>query len=132
MAQGLKVRGLANVNRALRGVEKDTAKGIRKEIRDFAEPVRESAENLASTSITNIGVPWSRMRIGVLTHSIYVAPKQRGVKGKGRNRRRPNLSPLLMNRALQPALDRHAPELERDFNRMLERVSVKFNHSGRG
>jgi hypothetical protein len=31
---------------------------------------------------------------------------------------------------MEPALDQHAPDLERDFNEMLYRVAAKFNRSG--
>jgi hypothetical protein len=63
-------------------------------LRAAAEPVRADAERLAVETIPRIGVPWSRMRIGVTTTSVYLAPRQRGAKLP--KRRRPNLAALLL------------------------------------
>ena len=56
---------------------------------------------MAGSRITNIGGDWGQMRTGVLTRAIYVAPRQRNRGGD----RRPNLAGMLMDRAMQPALD---------------------------
>lgn len=127
MAGGLEVHGLANLNRALRLADKDVRLGIRSEFRTVAEPVRADAERLASASIRNLGVPWSQMRVGITQRSVYVVPKQRGVRRRGeRGRRRENLA-RLMYPPMQQALDRNEAETERRFNRMLEGVAGKFN-----
>lgn len=53
-------------------------------------------------------VPWWRMRVGVTTKLVYVAPVQRGVKVRGRDsRRRLQFANLLMDRAMEPALERN-------------------------
>jgi hypothetical protein len=67
------------------------------------------------------------MRIGVTRTLVYVAPRQRGVRGQG-PKRRPNLADLMMSRAMEPALERHAGELEANVERMLDRVADQFNH----
>lgn len=127
MASGVEVHGLRNLNRALRVASKDVRAGFRAEYRHVAEPVRQDAEVLARSSIRNLGVPWSQMRIGITQRAVYVVPKQRGVKGRGRQqRRRENLARLLYP-PMQKALDRNAAEVERRFNRMLEGVADKFN-----
>lgn len=124
----VRVRGLVELNRALRRTEKDVRLGIRKELRSVAEPIRSDAETLASSSIRNIGPNWSRMRVGLTVDTIYVAPRERGVKRRGeQRRRRPNMADLLMNRAMQPALERHKDDIERDFGRMLDRVADNFS-----
>lgn len=125
MPGGIRVDGLAETNRALRRTDRDVRLGVRKELRDVAEPVRRSAEQLASSEIRNAGTDWSRMRTGIRTDSVYVAPRKRGLK-KG-PRKRPNLAPLLMDKAMQPALDRHTPEIEREFGQMLDRVANNFS-----
>ncbi len=127
---GIQVRGLANVQRALRNAEKDTRLGIRNELREFAEPTRVTVESLAVARIPTVGLTWSRMRSGVTQRSIFVVPRQRGSKNK--TLKRTNFSRLMMDRAMQPALDQREPELVRDFNTMLNRVADKFNRSGSG
>lgn len=124
MADAIRVKGLADLNRALRLAEKDVRLGIRAEYRTVAEPVRADAESFAAASISNIGVPWSQMRIGVTQRAVYVVPKRRGVKK--RSRRRPNLAGLLYPQ-MQKALDVNTDEVERRFNAMLFGVAAKFN-----
>ena len=96
-----------------------TADRVDKDLRDAmksaAEPVRRDAEQLAVSNIRRIGIPWSRMRTGVTRHSVYVAPVERGVKSRTiRRGRRPNLKPLLLERAMDPALDQNADKVERE------------------
>lgn len=126
MAGEIRVKGLADLNRALAQADRDVRLGIRAEYRKVAEPVRADAEQLALGNISHIGVPWSRMRIGVTQRAVYVVPKQRGVRGKDRRRRRPNLAGLLYPQ-MQKALDQNAAEIERSFNQMLFDVASKFN-----
>ena len=128
MAGGIQVEGLVELNRALRRTDKDVRLGIRRELRSVAEPVKADAEALAVGRITNIGVEWSRMRIGQTAHAVYVVPKQRGVKSRARQKaRRPNLKTLLLDRAMEPALARNANRTEREFSRMLDRVADNFS-----
>ena len=126
MADAIRVKGLADLNRALAQADRNVRLGIRAEYRKVAEPVRSDAESLALANISHIGVPWSRMRIGVTQRSVYVVPKQRSTKGRSRSRRRPNLA-LLMYPQMQKALDRNADKVERSFNEMLFGVADKFN-----
>lgn len=121
----VRVRGLAELNRALRRTDRDVRAGIRKELRGVAEPVRAQAEQLAASEIRNIGHDWSRMRVGITTDTVYVAPRKRGVK-RGANKRK-NLAPLLMDRAMQPALDDNTGLVERRFEAMLGQVTDDFS-----
>lgn len=91
----------------------------------MAEPVRAEAASLAASSIRNIGPDWSRMRVGLTVDTVYVAPRQRGNKKGSRKRR--NLAPLLLERAMEPALDHHTGEIERAFGQMLDRVADNFS-----
>ena len=94
----------------------------------MAQPVADDAQRLASGSIRNLGDAWSRMRVGVISRGVYVAPKQRGVGRRGdRSRSRPNLAGRLMDEAMQPALDRNAGETERRFDDALGRVVNNFS-----
>lgn len=99
------VTGLGDLQRAFARCDPLLKRELRTELRKVAEPVASDAERLALAGITHIGIPWSRMRVGVTRRSVYVAPKQRGVKTRGRGRlRRPNLAPLLLERAMGPAV----------------------------
>src|SRR4051812_43239552 len=101
----LAVKGLRELNRAFAAADKETQVVLKKAEAAVAEPVRVEAEQLAVQTISGLrrtrGVPvWSLMRIGVTRTSVYVAPKKR----RGRpNLRRPNLAPLLMGQAMEPA-----------------------------
>lgn len=125
---GVRVKGLTELNRALKRTSKETRLGVRKEIRSVADPVKDDAESFASSRIRNIGGPWSEMRIGQTLDSVYVAPKQRGVgRGGDRSRKRKNLAGRLMDEAMQPALDRHAADAQERVDAMLVRVTNRFS-----
>jgi hypothetical protein len=119
------VKGLGDVVRGLKTVERDVRLGVRKELRGGAEPVRATAQELAVEGITNIGPVWPRMRVGVTQKAVYVAPRARS-RGR-RSGRRPNLAGLLMERAMEPALERHQDEVVRKIERALDRACSRFN-----
>ncbi len=123
----VRVEGLRELQRAFAVADKQISRDLRKSLRDAAEPVRSDAESRASSAIPRIGLPWSRMRVGVTRHSVYVAPRERGVR-RG-SRRRPNLAGLLLERAMEPALEANHPrvlaaveDLLQDMGRHWERV----------
>ena len=107
MPGAVEVRGLRELDRAFLEVSKDVRTGMRKELREVAEPVRSAAEELAAGGIRNIGDRWSRMRVGVTSKMVYVAPKARRRGGSPRK----NLAVLLLTRALEPALAQHQEEV---------------------
>jgi len=120
------VKGLAEMNRAFARADRDMKKDLRNTLKDVAEPVREEAEVLAGQKIRNMGNgPWSRMRVGVTTNLVYVAPKERGRRGNIGSRRT-NLADLLMDRAMEPALDAHAGEIEDRFGDALDHVLERW------
>lgn len=114
--------GFTDMQRAFAIAERSLSKETKVALRDVAEPVRHDAELLAVTRIRKIGLPWSRMRIGVTKSAVYVAPKQRRGKGSSRRRARPNLAGLLMDRSMLPSLNQNTGETERRFGRMLDAV----------
>lgn len=95
-------------------------------LRQLAEPIRADAESLALSGITRIGVPWSRMRVGVTQRLTYVAPRQRGQRRRGPSSR-PNLADLLEQRAMTPALERNKANLERGTNDVLYGFASRWN-----
>lgn len=128
---GLVVRNLNELVRTFNHAPADVKREFRKELRSVGEPVRVTAERLATSSIRRIGPNWSKMRTGVTTKVVYVAPRQRGAKGRGsQSRRRPNLAPLLADRALGPALEANASRIESDFDRMVARLLEKWGNDG--
>lgn len=123
----LLVRGMADLQRALKVADRNVRLGVRREMRETAEPVRRDAESLAGVRIRNIGDRWDRMRVGVTQRSVYVAPRQRAVRRGDHPAKRPNLAPLLMGRAMQPALEQNAPQVRQAFDEMLGTMAAKFN-----
>lgn len=115
---GLRVKGLAELQRALKKADKGTAKAVRKSLEEAGEKVKDTAEQLASTQITNIGEKWSGMRVGVRTREVYVAPRARRSGGSPR----PNLGRLLMKEALLPAVDQNERAIERGVERALDHL----------
>jgi hypothetical protein len=125
------VRGLRQLSAALSKADRDVWLGWRRGLREIAEPVRRDAEQLATQNITRIGPRWRKMRTGVTRNLVYVAPRQRGIKTTGdRRKARPNLAGLLMDRAMEPALYQHEPEIEIAVERLLDRMASDFNHGG--
>lgn len=120
---GVRVQGLAELEKAFKLAGPVANKGLRLALREVAEPVRRDAEALARGRITRIGVPWSQMRVGVTQRFVYVAPKQRGVKSRTDRRfRRPNFFDLLMGRSLEPALERNTALIETGLGHALDTV----------
>jgi hypothetical protein len=122
----VRVEGLRELHRAFDVAGREMTKDLRAGLRSAAEPVRSDAESLAVQGIDRIGVPWSRMRVGVTRSSVYVAPQQRK---RGRGSPRPNLAGLLLDRAMIPALEQNKEKVEqevldaiRDMARAWERV----------
>jgi hypothetical protein len=121
----IKVKGYTQINRAFKHVDKTVNRQWRALLVAAAEPVKRRAEQLAASEIRNVkeGDPWGQMRVGVTTRVVYVAPKRRGSKGSG-PQKRPEFGPLLMDRAMEPALEENTLEtmalLEVALDRILE------------
>ena len=120
MATGsVKVKGLRELNRAFKAMGKDVQKETREELRSLGEPVRAAAEQLSVARIRNIGDRWSTMRVGSTTKLVYVAPKARP---RGTGTPRPNLAPLLLGRAMEPAVEASEPAVMAGLEAMLDRL----------
>lgn len=116
---------------ALAKADKGTRVGIRATFREVAKPVQRTSEALAREKIPRIGERWPQMRVGVTRKLVYVAPKQKGVRTRGPNpRRRPNLANLLMERAMEPALQRHEALIVAATDRALDVIADDFNRGG--
>lgn len=128
------LRGQRELIRAFTAAGKAAGKEIRAELRAVAEPVRHDAESLALSEIPHMApivsksaVPWWRMRVGVTTKSVYVAPVQRGVKGRGDlSRRRPKFADLMMERAMEPALERNQAAAVEAVDAVLSHIAQEW------
>jgi hypothetical protein len=121
-AGAIEVRGIVELQRSFGKYGKDLKKGLRRELGAVAEPVRFDASNLARSEIRNMTLAWSQMRVGITKGTIvYVAPVKRGSKTGPQKRR--NLGDLLMQKALQPALERNRTKIEAGMEKMLDVVA---------
>lgn len=107
--QGVRVSGLRELELAFARFGAEEKKALRAGLASAAEPVRARAVELADQNIRNIGPEWDQMRTGVTTKVVYVAPRHRRSGRPGYVR--PNLAPLLMDRALSPALEENEPKV---------------------
>lgn len=114
------VEGLSDLQKAFRVADKSAQRELRASLKKVVEPVRQDAERLAVAGIPRVGLPWSRMRVGVTTRTVYVAPKQRG--SRHQERRRPNFAGLLLERSMLPALRANEREVMVEMDRMLGEV----------
>lgn len=120
----VRIEGLRELERAFKLYGRGMAKGIREALEAGAEPVRSDAQSLALAEIPRIAlpsttVPWHRMRVGVTRRTAYVAPEQRGDKSRRGGRRRPKFGTKLLTEAMEPALERNIPRVEREFEEAL-------------
>ncbi len=125
--EAVRLAGFRELNRALARAEKETRTEFRVGFRKIAEPVRVDAEMLARQNITRITEPWARMRTGVTQRLVYVAPRERGVKQANSARKRPKFARLLMDRAMQPALERNEGKIVAGIETLLDHVGETFN-----
>lgn len=127
MAGLVRVEGLRDLQRAFKIADAAESKGLRRTLREVAEPVKLDAERLAVDTIPRIGFPWSRMRVGVTQTSVYIAPRERGKRSRGNPAlRRPNLKGLLLDRAMEPALQQDTPLVVAAVDRMLATVGRQW------
>lgn len=99
-------------------VNREAASEVRKALKEAAEPVRMAAEQLAVSSIRNVGPTWSRVRVGTRTGSVYIAPQARRRRGSPR----PNLGKLLLEEALWPAAKAGEADMVRQVERALDQL----------
>lgn len=112
----VRVEGLRELNRAFREVSKDLGKGMREALEASGDPVKTAAQTLTVQRVARVGIPWSRMRVGVTKVSVYVAPVERGVKSKTRAKlRRPDFKNVLLDRGLDPALEQNKERVAQEF-----------------
>lgn len=129
--QAIRVENYKNVLEAFGAASKTIERGFMGSLREAAEPIREDAERRAgSGEIDNLadGDPWTLMRIGVTRSMVYVAPRERGRRTRGNPAlERPNLKPLLLDRAMEPAIDAHRDHVRANIEDLLGYMARTFD-----
>jgi hypothetical protein len=123
---GVHIEGFDELLHDLTTIDKTLRKGFITDLDEIIEPVRVGAERLATNEIRNIGTKWHKMRSGVSRRFAvaYVAPVQRGLKTRGDDRRRrPRFADLLLDRAMEPALQENEVVVELGVEKMIDRVT---------
>ena len=115
MAGTVEVVGLRELRRACVLAGNQMHRDMNEALKTAGEPVRRDAEVLAVTNISRIGIPWSRMRLGIKRDYVYVAPVERGDKSRRGSRRRPNLKTKLLDEAMGPALAANSERVAKEF-----------------
>lgn len=122
MPETVKVVGLREFQRACNKLPKDAKKEVRNRLKAVGEPVRAEAERLAISNIRNIGPRWPRMRTGRTANSVYVVPRSKRAGGSPR----PNLKPVMLTRAMIPALESQRQRVIREFEEMMDNLVRDF------
>ena len=106
------------MNRAFARADKKLKTEKNDALKRAAQPVSDTAERLAVSSISRIGPVWSQMRIGVTQKIVYVAPATRT---KTRQRRR-KFGTRLIEEAMIPALHQNRERVVRELDEVLRTV----------
>ncbi len=102
-AGAVRVEGLTELIESFYKADRGLAKEVRGELKDAGEVVRADGQGRAARTIHVSRSHWEEMRLGITAANVvYVVPKHRG---RGGSSRRKNLAVLLMDRALEPALE---------------------------
>ena len=120
----LAVHGMSELNRTFKHAPKDVRRAYRAELRTVGEPVRSTAERLAVSRD-----PQGRARSGRgcgsgsrsgSSTSRPASAASRVVAATGCAG--PSSATLLMERAMEPALEQNRHRIEEDFDQMLDRL----------
>lgn len=123
MAEAVRITGLRELERAFKLYGRGLEKGLREAMEAGAEVVRPDAVSLTRSSLKPaVNVDWSLMRVGVARRIAYVAPVQRGNRSRrpSSRARGAKFKDLVIERALQPALDANVQKVEREFSDALD------------
>lgn len=132
-SNAVRVDGLDDLVRAFNAADRALKEDLRDALQEAAAPVRRDAQALAPPMVRNlsVGEPWARMRVGMSGRSmVYVAPVERGAKGRGNQRlRRPRFKPLLL-RPMERALAQNRAAVIRRLDGLLVDVKRVWERHG--
>lgn len=129
---GVTVSGFRELQTSTATASREVRRYASSQLREVAAPIQHSAEALTVGRIprTQRSPLWAQYRIGVLRSAVYVAPRQRGVRGRTNPRRREKFADLLMERAMEPALDQNVAHVETAIEKAIDRITDRFNAGG--
>ncbi len=124
----INVKGLAETYRAFGNISEDVQDELRDGLEEVGKPVQALGERYALERIRNMprSPAWAEMRIGVSKREalVYMVPDNTGRAGRGRGKRkRKNLASLLMNRAMDPAVEDNVETTERELEKVIDKLS---------
>ena len=123
------VENLGEINRALKLSGPAVFTAMKKGMLEGAEPIRRDAENLARDEISGMKrakkkpPPWSLQRSGETIHEVYIAPRERGIKGRDQSSRRPNFVGVMFGKSYNPAFEKGRPAVVAFVDNWLGRVT---------
>ena len=124
VAGAVRVNGLRELTRAFGKISKDLSNEVRDELLEAVEPVKQRAEQLALSRIRNMpeSPAYAEMRTGVSRARgvVFMVPAWRSRRRP--NRRRPNVGALLVERAMDPAVDEKTDDIVRGVEHVLDRL----------
>lgn len=133
MANAIKVDGLRDLERAFTAADKALRTDLHDALAEAAAPVRTDAQRLAGTitnMTTNRETDWTRMRIGVRSSVVFVAPVERGSKARGDSRKRRRKFKDVLGPRMDNALDLNRGRVERRLDQMLGEVKAVWERYG--
>lgn len=132
MANAIRVDGLADLQRAFTAADRALREDLRDALQEAAAPVRSDAQRLAATTISHMTTePWTRMRIGIVEGTVvYVAPVERGAKGRGNERRRRPKFKNVLGPRMEAALEINRGRVVERLDRMLGEVKAVWERYG--
>ena len=123
---GLTVRGLRELQVLFAAAGPVANRTLKDTLRQVAEPIRADSESLARSNIPRVGVAWSRMRVGVTRKAVYVAPRERGTRGRTPHSR-PKFADLMERRAMTPALEQNKAQIHQRVDDAFSVLAEKWN-----
>ena len=123
MPGAIEVQGLSELLRAFKGISKDLDRKLTNALKKAAEPAAEQAEDYALGRIRNMpsSPRWAGMRIGVARRQgeVYMVPRARS----RRRSSRPNLKNLLLEQAMEPAVEAKAADIEDALGHLVDDIA---------
>lgn len=125
MTQTVRVKGLRELLAVTDQLPKDVRKGVRKELRRVAEPVRDEAN---SRFLADVSPVRSQTRYGISVRKVGTISVEQRAKAKTGNPllKRGSFTDLQWSKALGPAVDSHADDMVRAMDDVLQTIQRKW------